>query len=219
MSPLPPSPDKQMNASPLKTIYMITDVKTMITFPDVSYEIMRNDNRIRIIKDKNNHVDVTLVNQQVSYKATILGGFAQAEEKKGQTRYNRYFYIDWEDDLSIPVINFRINPIEVAREYIKGQWIELGIENVSRYVVKYHDGVDAVFQRNEKNGFSFNFSTGFYGSFWSEDDGSYMLKFKGDKLKPGEDDLKSQSKFIVSRSKYTDKLLLFLKENATVLLK
>jgi len=46
-----------------------------------------------------------------------------------------------------------------------------------------------------------------------------MLKFKGDKLKPGEDDLKSQSKFIVSRSKYTGKLLLFLQENATVILK
>jgi len=208
-----------MKRPPLKKINVIANVNTTITFPDEDFEVIRKKNKICIIKDKDNCVDVSLVNQQVSYKATILGGYALSEEKKGHTRYNRYFYLDWEDDLSIPQINFRTDPVEVAREYVKGQWIELGIEDVNRYDVKYHDEVDAEFIRNEDNGFSFNFSTGFYGSFWSEDDGSYMLKFKGDKLKPGEDDLKSQSKFIVSRSKYTGKLLLFLQENATVILK
>lgn len=203
----------------LKKINVITNVKTKISFPDISFEIIRDAKKIRIIKDSNNLADVTLVNQMVPYKATILGGFALAEKKTGRTNYNHYFYLDWEDDLSIPEINFRTPPLEVSREYIKGQWIELGIEGVNQYDVKYSDGVTAVFQRNKSHGFSFNFSTGFYGSFWSEEDGSYMLKFKGDKLKPGEEDVKSQSKFLVSRSKYTDKLLLLLQENAVVFLK
>ena len=76
--------------------------------------------------------------------------------------------------------------------------------------------IHAVFNRRKDTGFDFSFSTGFYGSFWNDEDGSYTLKFKGDRLAKGEDDLHSQSKFIVSRSKYSGMLQLILTENATV---
>jgi hypothetical protein len=42
------------------------------------------------------------------------------------------------------------------------------------------------------------------------------LRFRGDRLKPSEDALHSQSKSIVSRSEYSGNLLLILQDAATV---
>ena len=191
---------------------------TRVAFEEASFDIRFQDNVITINQGEGRCATVTLVNQQAASKASIIGGFALSEEKKGGINYGKYFSIDWEDDLSAPVLGFLKPPREIVRTYDKGQWMELGVEEISRYHVAYRDGVEADFERQDRDGFRFTFSTGFRGSFWREADGSYMLNFKGDRLKPGEDDYRSQSKFIVSRSKFTNKLLLILQDEAFVTL-
>lgn len=49
-----------------------------------------------------------------------------------------------------------------------------------------------------------------------DDDDSYTIKFKGDRLDPSEEAYHSQSKFVVSRSKYSGNLLLVLQDDARV---
>lgn len=196
---------------------LLVDCETLnLTYDDVEFEITFRSNRIRISRDRNNFVDISLVNQQVSYKATILGGFALDEKRTGEIDYLKYFFIEWDDDMSIPDLHFREKPCEISRVYSQNQKIEIGIEDIRRYHVVYRDGVEAEFERGDGGGFCFAFSTGFYGTFRREPDGAYSMTFKGDKLKPGEDGLDSQSKFIVTRSKYTGNLLLILQDDATV---
>ncbi len=109
-----------------------------------------------------------------------------------------------------------MTPLALSRRYKVGQTIELGLEDVPQYQVVYDDGVEAVFTSDGSRDFSFSFSTGFYGTFHKEPDDSFTLRFKGDRLKPEEEGIASQSKFIVSRSKYTGNLLLVFQEGATV---
>jgi len=187
-----------------------------IAFGAIEFEITYGSNTIKISRDSENYVSISLVNQQVSYKATILGGFALNEERTGELDYLRYFFIEWDDDMSIPLLHFRMAPTSISRIYSKHQKIEIGIEDIRRYHVVYRDGVEAEFERGDKGGFCFAFSTGFYGTFSREPDGAYTMTFKGDKLKAGEDGYDSQSKFIVTRSKYTGNLLLILEDDATV---
>jgi len=206
------------NDSPIEiSKILLVDCDTMtLAFDAIEYEITFRDNSIKISRDGDNYVTISLVNQQVSYKATILGGFALNEERTGELDYLKYFFIEWDDDMSIPLLHFRMAPASISRVYSKHQKIEIGIEDIKRYRVVYRDGVEAEFERDDKGGFCFSFSTGFYGSFRREPDGAYSMTFKGDKLKAGEDGYDSQSKFIVTRSKYTGNLLLILEDDATV---
>jgi hypothetical protein len=203
----------------INKIHLVSHCTTSITFLDSVYEISCLGNTFKVAKDPENFVELKLVNQHIASKAAIMGGYAISEEKTGNIDYLRHFSVDWEDELCIPELYFNESPSEIARSYKKGQKIELGIERVSHYHVVYADGVEAHFKRKEDKGFSFEFSTGFYGTFQEFFDGSYTLTFKGDRLAPGEDDYSSQSKFVVTRSKYTGKLLLILQEDAVVYLK
>lgn len=216
MQPEPSKPEQRKKAGRLSKMLLLDCVATIIEFDDACFTLTFDNNSIVVSLDKENYALIKLINQQVSYKATILGGFALEEKKIGQINYMKYFLVNWEDDMSIPELHFRKKPRMVTRKYKMGQKIELGIEGIGQYRVAYRDGVEARFERKDDSGFSFSFSTGFYGSFWKDEDGSYMLKFKGDKLKPGEDDYRSQSKFVVSRSKFTGNMLLILQDDATV---
>jgi hypothetical protein len=201
----------------INSISLVNCNRTRISFEDETFEVTRRRNRVKIAIDDDNYVIIGLKDQQVPYKANILGGFVPAEEeRRGEIDYSRYFSVHWSDDFSVPDLLFAAKPQEIAREYDRGQFIELGLEDLSTYRVFYRDGVEASFERRTESAFEFSFSTGFYGSFEEHPDGSYTLTFKGDRLKPGEDDLSSQSKFIVSRSKLTGKLLLYLWDGATV---
>jgi hypothetical protein len=201
----------------IQSIRLVTCNRTRVAFEDKVFTVTRRRNRVKLALDDDNYVIIGLKDQQVPYKANILGGFVPTEEeRRGEIDYSRYLSIHWSDDQSVPDLYFAIKPQEIAREYDKGHYIELGIENVSIYRVSYRDGVEASFERQSETRFAFSFSTGFYGSFEEQPDGAYTLTFKGDRLQPGEDDLNSQSKFVVSRSKLTGKLLLYLQDDATV---
>ena len=62
---------------------------TRIRFVDAEYEIIYCSSAIKIALNEENYAVVTLKNQQVPYKATILGGFAFHIEKAGQIEYVR----------------------------------------------------------------------------------------------------------------------------------
>jgi len=203
----------------MKSIPLVNCRATRLVFSGQTFDITRSRNRIKLSIDPDNYVVIGLKDRQVPYKATILGSFILSqEERKGLIDYSKYMSIHWEDDHSIPELFFIETPREIIRTYDKGKYIELGVEDVSLYQVTYGDGVKADFERQDERSFKFSFSTGFYGSFTEQADGSYTLTFKGDRLEPGEDDYSSQSKFIVSRSKLTGKLLLILQDDATVCL-
>ncbi len=203
---------------PISNVSLVECMRLAVEYEDRVFHITFGLNTIRVFYDKNNSIAISLKNQRTAYKTSIIGGFALSEEKTGEIDYMKHFLVEWEDDMSMPVVRFLKFPVRLARTYNKGQKVELGVEQIAQYHVIYRDGVEADFMRSDKDGFSFNFSTGFYGSFWKESDGSCMVWFKGDRLKPGEDDATSMSKFIVSRSKYTGNLLLILQDDATVIL-
>lgn len=189
-----------------------------ISYPDRSFSVNFCEEKIRISHDDDNYVDVSLKNQQVSYKATILGGFALSEEFCGDIEYGDYFFIDWADENSIPQLIFYKHPIEIKRQLKKGQKIELGIERLKRYRVDYSDGVTARFSRIKDHSWDFSFSTQFHGSIRKDKDGSFSIKFKGIRRDADEDGYNEESKFIISRSKYSNNLLLILQDDATVYL-
>lgn len=200
----------------LKRVKLVNCRRTTLTMSDRTYEVSYHDNMIRVSENDNSYAMIRLKSQQVAYKATILGSVVLEEKKRGDIDFRRHFVVNWETELSIPELEFRETPRAVSRRYAVGQSIELGLEDLPQYQVIYDDGVEAVFKRDGARDFSFTFSTGFYGTFHKEPDDSYTLKFKGDRLKADEEGYTSQSKFIVSRSKYTGNLLLFFQERATV---
>lgn len=200
----------------VKRILLEDNVPVTIAIDEKLYEIAFAKSKIRISLDDENYVTLTQVSQKLSHKASTLGGFTLSEETNGDVDYKDKFNIYWDEDSFLPELEFKKPPVMISRKYKKGQSIELGLEEVSRYQMLYQDGVEARFTRREDSGFSFTFSTGFYGSFHKEKDDSYTLKFKGNRLKPGENAYRSQSKFVVSRSKYTGNLLLFMQEDAVI---
>jgi hypothetical protein len=204
-----------LETSRLESLRLVTCRATRIAFAAATFDIERRGHEIRIARDADNHVTVSHKNQQVHYKATVLGGNVLQEETVGEIDYSRYFTLEWDDGLHVPVAHFLQRPLRITRVHDKGQRIELGTDEISLYHLVYQDGVRADFERTER-GFEFSFSTGFRGSFWEEDDGSYVIRFKGDRLEPGEDDFRAQSKFVISRSKYTGKPLLILQDDATL---
>ena len=203
----------------MNNLLLLHGLRVQISFKDSKFKVLYKESKIKIALDESNFVNLSLENQQVSYKATILGGFSLAEEKVGKIDYTEHLMVNWSDDLSAPELVFKKKPIKICRNYKKGQKIELGIEHVSSYHVVYKDDVTADFIKTGENAYNFSFSTGFDGNIWKDSDGSHSIKFKGIRLDAEDDGYNSESKFIISRSKYTDALILILQDDATVYLK
>ena len=202
----------------MNRLLLLTCFANHIQFKNETVEVIYCGSGIKISRDKNNYTKISLKDQQVFYKMNVLGGFTFKEEKTGEIDFKKYFHLDWTDDVSVPELIFREKPDEVKREYKKGQKIELGVEDVSSYQLVHKDKVTADFKRTAESAYDFSFSTGFTGSIKKDADGFHSIKFKGISLEAEEDGYKSESKFIISRSKYTDNLLLVLQEDASVLL-
>lgn len=205
-----------MSTHELRSILLVPNVRTTIAFDRASYEITTAPQGVTIRADADNAVTIARKSQRTSLEASISGGLVLVEEHTGQVNYKRDFLLSWDDEDALPELRFQRPPTTIVRSYARGQSIELGLEEVASYRVRYEDGVEALFERTAPEGFKFSFSTGFYGSFWKDPDGSFTLKFKGDQLAPDEEAERSQSKFIVSRSKYSGNLLLILQEDASV---
>lgn len=219
MNPMNAEASNTEMLSYMKHLQLVNCLFTIVEFEDETYQVVFRKNRIKISLDADNYKVVTLENQRTAYEATIQDGFALIEETVGSIDHRPHFHVDWADEMSLPTLHFQRPPVRITRTYEKGQAIELGFECVKRYHVIYQDGVEAHFDQRANNGYAFSFSTGFYGSFHKDPDDSYTLNFKGDRLKRGENDWNAQSKFIISRSKYTGNLLLILQDHATVDLK
>lgn len=200
----------------LRSIRLVPNVGTTVAFGDAAFEIITTPDSVTIRTGADNWVTIAPKNQRTTSEASIAGGLALTEERRGRVDYVRYFVLSWQEEDSPPEVCFQEPPSQVLRSYLQGQSIELGLEEVASYRVRYQDGVEALFERTEPEGFKFSFSTGLYGSFWKDPDGSYTLKFKGDQLAAGEEAERSQSKFIVSRSRYSGNLLLILQDDAMV---
>ena len=203
----------------MKKLLLLPCFSANIEFPTVTFHVVQCDEVLEISIDDDNYAIITLKNQQVAYKANILGSFSSVEKIVGEIDFKSYFRIDWEDDQTVPELVFRNPPTAVYREYQKGMKIELGIEAVDCYHVHYKDEVTADFIRTGPQAYDFCFSTGFAGNLWKEADGSQLIRFKGIRLDADEDGYTSESKFIISRSKYTDNLTLILQEDARVYLR
>lgn len=203
----------------MKKLLLLPCFSAQIKFPGTAFDVIQCNETLIIGIDEDNFATVILKNQQVAYKANILGGFSFSEEIVGEVDYKSFFHIVWEDDQAVPELLFYEQPQSIRREYKKGMKIELGIENVACYHVAYKDNVTADFIRTGEQAYDFRFSTGFEGNLWVETDGSHLIRFKGIRLDADEDGYASESKFIISRSKFTDNLILILQDDAAVYLK
>jgi hypothetical protein len=208
----------EVNPRHISRLPLLDCFATIFKFDEISYEIIYCNSAIKIALDEENYAVLTLKNQQVPYKATILGGFALSIKKAGTIDYYKHFEIIWPDELSRPEILFFKKPSEIIRHYIKGQRIELGIEDVDKYHVVYQDGVTAKFEYVGMGAYEFSFTSGFSGSFMKEKDGSHTIRFKGLPMDADEGVYVSESKFVITRSKYTNNLILVLQDEATVTL-
>ncbi|MFH1465466.1 MAG: hypothetical protein ABIO70_13850 [Pseudomonadota bacterium] len=192
---------------------------TTLTFGAARFEVQLCGSRLHISRDADNFAILTLKDQRVAYKVQLLGSVVLEEAVTGVVDWRGCFSIEWEDEHAAPELVFKRPPTGIVRSYARGQAIELGLEPVSQYEVRYTDGVEALFERGPDQGFTFRFSTGFAGSFWKEPDGAWVLRFRGNRLSAEDDGSHAQSKFLVSRSKFTDNLLLYMQEDAQVTLR
>jgi hypothetical protein len=207
-----------MISDELRQIHLVSGVETDVAFEDASFRIAVEGGEVRVAIDDDNYATVRHRLQSVPLEAAIHADQVLDEERRGDIDYGPYFVVDWEDEMSLPHLTFHTAPTEVVRRYAAGQSIELGLGEAERYRVVYRDGVEAVFERSDDAAFRFEFSTGFRGRFWRDADGSYTLKFRGDLVGDSDEAQHSQSKFVVSRCKYSGNLLLILQDDATVYL-
>jgi hypothetical protein len=207
-----------MPANALGSIFLVPNVRTAIGFDETCCEVTTAAQSVTIRADADNRVTISTKSQRTSLEASMTGGLVLIDEQIGQVDYQRDFVPSWDDEGQLPELCFQRPPTEIIHSCVWGQSIELGLEEASSNRVRYQDGIEAIFERSEPEGFKFSFSAGFHGSFWKDLDGSYTLKFKGDRLAPDEEAERSQSKFIVSRSKYSGNLLLILQEDAAVVI-
>jgi hypothetical protein len=204
-----------MDRPRLSSVLLVECLATTLEFDDARFEVTTSGDTITVARDARNKVVVRQKSGLYESESSIEGGVVLAEEKTGDAGHERYFSLHWDEE-SLPELKLTAAPTKVQRRYEKGQSIELGLEEVTEYGVVYRDGVEATFRRGEASGFDFSFSTGFRGSFWKDLEGSYTVKFKGERLEPGEEAERSRSKFVISRSKYSGNLLLILVDGATV---
>jgi hypothetical protein len=205
-----------MPPNELRSIRLVPNVATTVAFGTTSFDVVSAPESVTIRADADNWVTISRKIQRTTSEAGIAGGVVLIEDRRGRVDYTQHFVLSWDEDDALPELFFQVAPAEVVRRYARGQSIELGLEEVTSYRVHYQDGVEALFERTDSQGFKFSFSSGLYGTFWKDPDDSYTLKFKGDRLAPGEEAEHSQSKFIVSRSRYTGNLLLILQDDARV---
>lgn len=205
-----------MDTPGLREISLVRCEGTTVAFEDASFTVTSHGDEVRVSGDPTNYALVTAATETVPYESTVGASIAVNEERFGNIDYASYFVVQWDDELGLPSLLFRRPPRLIERSYAAGQAMEFGIEEAGHYHIRYRDGVEADFARSSPDRIEFSFSTGFYGSCRKEPDGSCLLRFRGDKLKPSEEAHQSQSKFIVSRSKYTGNLLLILQDAATV---
>jgi hypothetical protein len=202
----------------LQQVHLVPAADTTISFDDVTFQVAIQDDEVRVALDGDNYALVRHRSQRTPAEASILVGEVLEEERRGKIDYERYFLVDWEDAMSLPLLTFQTPPKEVARHYAAGQSIELGLEDVEHYRVVYRDGVEADIERTGPDAYRFEFSSGFRGQFWKDPDGTYNLRFRGDCLEDTDEARRSQSKFIVSRCRYSGNVLLILQDEATVYL-
>jgi hypothetical protein len=202
----------------MKKLLLLPCFSSRINFSSVEFDVVQCDESLTIALDEANYVVITLKNQQVAYKSKIMGGFSFSEQVVGKCNYKSYFRIEWPDDQTVPELVFLKPPIAIQRKYHKGMNIEFGIEDVLKYRIIYQDKVTAEFRRINDQTYKYNYSTGFEGKLSIESDGSHIIRFKGVTALKGNDGHISESKFILSRSKYTDNLILILQDDATVYL-
>ncbi len=206
----------EQKPSGVRSLLLLPRNAINLKFGEQSFELSYRDNAVEVRRDDANFVTIRLSNHQVAYKARILGEFFQSEQLTGEVDFRRFFLIDWRDDVATPEVVLLQYPDAICREYRKGQKIELGIERVGSYRIVYRDEVTADITQVGEHEFEFHFSTGFNGNMWKDPDGSHSIKFKGIRLDADEDGYNSESKFIISRSKYTDNLIFILQDDATV---
>ena len=194
---------------------------TTVRFQDALFDVTSRGNTVKIATDPESYAIVSLDSQEIPYESRVAEERRQSIQRNGNINYEQYFTVLWDDAQSLPELAFKTEPEEVLRTYARGQSIELGLGPETEYRVRYRDGVEATFRRlpDAAAGFEFSFSTGFYGSFWQDPDGTTTVRFKGDRLDVDQDAIDSQSKFVVSRSKYTGNLLLILQDEASVSLR
>jgi len=205
-----------MGGSGLREISLVRCEGTTVSFEDATFTIRSRADEVKISRDTANYAVLTEATESIPYESSVAASVTVREQRTGDIEYTPYFVVQWEDELGLPSLSLQRPPMLVQRSYEAGQAIELGIEDVSRYHISYRDGVEADFVRTSPDRIEFSFSTGFYGSCRKEPDGSCLLRFRGDRLKPTEEAHQSQSKFIVSRSKFSGNLLLILQDAATV---
>jgi hypothetical protein len=191
---------------------------TTFQFEEQSYDIVYCDPEVRIAIDESNYAIITLKDQRVPYESAIMNGSSISVQKTGDIDYHQHLDVTWTDEKERPEVIFLKEPVKIIRKYQEGQRIELGIEDISRYHMEYQDGVTCDFDRVAPWTYNFSFSTGFYGSFKKEEDGSHTIRFKGLPMEPDDAGYVSESKFIITRSKYTNNLLLVLQDKAEVTL-
>ncbi len=202
----------------LQQIHLVPCEATILSFADVSFELRSQGQGIRIAGDGADFAEVHPENHSVPSESSVADGIISAGSRHGAIPYERYFLVDWEDHVAHPQVTFTVPPARVIRRFAEHGALELGLEDVTRYRVTYDDGVEAVIDRVGPASYRIVFSTGLTGAFWKDADGSYTMRFRGDRLGPSEEASRSQSKFIVSRCKYSGNLLLLLQEPASVAL-
>jgi hypothetical protein len=202
----------------MKKLLLLPCFSSLINFSSVTFNVVQCDEILTISVDESNFAVISLKNQQVGYKSSLLGGFSFSEKIIGNCDYSSFFRIEWADDQAVPELVFQKPPINIQRQYLKGMNIEFGIEEVQRYQIIYRDEVTAEFIRINDRTFQYYFRTGACGELSIEADGSHIIRFKGATTDKHPDGNSSDSKFIMSRSKYTDNLILILQDDATVFL-
>ncbi len=191
--------------------------KTTLKYKEISYDLLFKDAVLKISIDENNYIEMSKKNQEFPSEATIVDGFALSHQKKGDIDYKKHFKICWDNEtMFVPVLLFLEVPEKIIKEYWQGGSIELGIENEKDYFIEYKDGITAEFIQEKKGKYSFSFSTGLNGFIESAKDGSHIIKYKGDTIDSDIKDFRAISKFIVSRSKYTNNFILYFQEYAEV---
>ena len=90
-------------------------------YSQVNYRVRYCDSGVRISLDDDNYQIITLKNQQVSYKATILGGYSQEVEVVGSIEFKELFIVNWEDEKQVPELIFLQPPNEIRRKVPKGK--------------------------------------------------------------------------------------------------
>ncbi len=205
-------------AGTLQQIRLMPCQTTVLQFEDAHFELRPQGAGLCIAGEGEGSVELHPENHSVPSECDVADLLVSAGAHGGAVPFERYFLVDWDDQLAPPQVTFTAAPARVVRRFAGGGALELGLEDVARYRVTYEDGVEAVVDRVGAASYRIVFSTGLTGAFWKDPDGSYTVRFRGDRLTADEEASRSQSKFIISRCKYSGNLLLLLQEPASVAL-